>query len=171
MKRQLFLLMLPFLFAACSSYDSRISSRFAAQECSFLTQAQIQSLDPDMYAIGQPNTDGNVEACDSMYTVNPSFSEKVHLAAERGDMKWCILLGILCIGFIAYGAYRSYNQRGGMDVLFLAFFGASILSGMGAVAVIDWAHTKQADITKKAYVGYMQKDGDLHTFWDENLDK
>jgi hypothetical protein len=135
-----------------------------------MTVANAAALPAGMQSISVPNNDGTVQVCDSMYTVDPSFDQKVQLAKHDGSFTWGIILFIVCLVLVLLGARAGYNSPAG-SFTFIGIIVAGLACGAGGAACIDWAHTKQGDIKKSDYVDQMDRKGNLSEYWAVELFK
>lgn len=107
----------------------------------------------------------NVQVMDTLYTVQPSGVEKVHMTRKRGDL-WVFGIGlVVLISVIVW--YIITTSRGNDKPAFVAVLTAAIM-GCGAMigGSVDWVHTLQETIPKHQYDSLINKDGNLHSFWN-----
>jgi hypothetical protein len=111
---------------------------------------------------------GNTLAYDSLYKVEPGFSQKLQLAKHEHDVTPAIILCILALGLIGWGIYYSTNAGKEVRLAIVAFLLAIGLFG-AAFATIDWAHTKELEIPKVIYDSVQKVPGGLDHYIDENI--
>lgn len=112
-------------------------------------------------------TNGNpTPVYDSLYTITPTWSQAFHWAKQRNNLLWFwvgILIMVVCIGI----GIKKFNS-GADAVSNLSWFAIAIIIG-GPITggSVDWERwNMDQTITKSQYEQLMQKDGDLHEFWD-----
>lgn len=159
MKKLLFLIPFLLLLASCQKYGDKITQRFTAQQGHW---------EPVKDSTGKIAS--NVMVFDSAYVIQPSKLQRYAIAKKNGTVIWLYIFGVLGLASLAYSYYTTTGMPKWKGTP-VAFGLAGIIFLICAVAVIDWAVTKEAEIPKVTYDSLMKADGNLKTFWDQNLYK
>lgn len=153
------LILVALLFASCSSIDSNIVARDILTDS---TKYDASVIDPVTHkpAVIQ----------DSLYRVQPNYSEKVALAKHLHTV-WMLWLGVIVGAAVITFASIWLNGDGGFSAVAVIMFGILIV-GAGLKSV-DWSATKDAQIEKAVYEQEMTQYGNLNHWWidEENLYK
>lgn len=167
MKNLLVFVLLAFLFSSCQKYGDSISAPFTSQQCPFrvLDQATRDSAAKGWVVIDSSHA-GNPSICGVKYVIQPSWLQRYSIAKRNGTIFWFYVFLSVGIGLIIFGIKIGNNPSSKQKALPIALFIAAVLVLAAAAAVVEWAHTKEVEISKAVYDA-----GDLKTFWDENLYK
>ena len=167
MKNLFVLILLTFLLSSCQKYGSSISAPFTSQQCPFrvLDQATRDSAAKGWVVIDSSHA-GNPSICGVKYVIQPSWLQRYSIAKRNGTIIWFYVFISVGISLIVFGIKNGNNPSPKQKSLPIALFIAAILFLAAAAGVVEWAHGKEAEISKAVYDA-----GDLKTFWDENLYK
>lgn len=159
MKKLLYLIPILLLLASCQKYGDKITQRYTSQQGHWAPVVDSAGI-----------TTSNVEVFDSLYKIQPSKVQRYQIANNNGTIVWLYVFGVLGVASLAYSFYTttSIPKWKGTPVAF-GILGIILL--ICAVASIDWAVSKEAEIPKVTYDSLMRVDGNLKAFWDENLYK
>lgn len=159
MKKLFFLIPFLLLLASCREYGDKITQRMVSNQGHW-----VVTVDSSYKAIG------TTEVFDSAYVIQPSKIQRYAIAKKNGTAIWLYIFGVLGLASIAYSYYTT--------TIIPKWKGTPIASGLlgiilliCAVASIDWAVSKEAEIPKITYDSLMKADGNLKAFWDQNLYK
>lgn len=170
MKKLLFLILPVLPLASCQQYGDKITQTYTAQQCPMrpLDAATLDSAQKGYVVIDSSHV-GNPSICAVLYKIEPSFAQKWELSKKNGARTWCFIFLAAAIALIGFGI--KYSSGGGKPIIPLGAFVLAIILLCCSAGVIDWAHTKEAEIPKSAYDSLKATPDGLKPFWDENLYK
>ena len=148
----LFIALITFLSSCQVKYDNTI-------------HATQQSQSPIGYDTNHLTNGNPTPIYETLYTVSPTWSQAWHWQAQRGN-RWIFWL-FAGIAVICLGVYVYYTTFGGESKASLVFPAAAIVSVIIMASSIEWERwNMDQTITKTQYDQLIQKDGDLHEFWN-----
>lgn len=159
MKKLFFLIPFLLLLASCQEYGDKITQRITSNQGNW-----VVTVDSSYRAIG------TVQVFDSAYIIQPSKLQRYAIAKKNGTVIWLYIFGVLGLASLAYSYYTTTSMPKWKGTPVAAGL-AGIIFLVCAVAVIDWAVTKEAEIPKVTYDSLMKADGNLKAFWGQNLYK
>lgn len=142
--------LLAFLVFACTTNDYKI---------------QATDITPSGGWVLDSSGTKNIEVMDTVYTVQPSGVEKVAMVKHDGTV-WLFGLGLLIFAAVL-AWFIAVTIKGTAPESAVVVLIIGMVIGLGiAYGSVDWVHTLQEPIPKPLYDSLMQKDGNLHAFWN-----
>lgn len=143
------------LLASCQHYDNTIGTREDDIYNPHYDSAHLVN--------GKPAVSFN-----TLYTVSPTWYQAFTWARKDGRIVWFWVGLFITAACIGAGYYFSQNRRDPNNWGFTLWFGVAILVGGpitgGSIEWEKWNMDKK--ISKQYYDQLIQKDGDLHEFWE-----
>lgn len=141
-------------FSSCQKYDNTI-------------QAVSTSQSPIGYDTTKIVNGHPTPVYDTLYTVSPTWSQAWKWSGQRNNHIW-FWLGLVIIA-VTIGVFIYITSNGNTNYWTLVFPAIAILVGGpmtgGSVEWEKW--NMDQNIPKKEYKMLIEKDGDLHEFWDQ----
>jgi len=157
------------LFSSCSNEISIKQTYLSNQGYNRPLTDSIRELAKNGYVHIDSTIDGNPLIQTVLVKVEPTFSQKYKIAQHDHTIIWFYILVGLSAGFILYGIIYSSNG-GRVDYVAAVLFCVAILILAGAYATINWASTKEIEMSKMLFDFLKNSPGDqLKQYVDKNL--
>jgi hypothetical protein len=157
-------------FASCSQYNTTASTPYPAQQCPMrpLDAATIDSALQGYVSIDSSHA-GNPSICQTKVKLQTSWPQKWDIARHDGSIAWVYVLWPAGLLLLCFSFYSSIKKATIVRVVLTACLG--IASFAGGAAAVDWATTKEVELSKAQYDAMVKDPVALKAFWDANLYK